>query len=459
MSGFIKDLTESIKSLDIIFDPILKQTHETDWRNKYHGKSLFVIFPKNTNDVKTIVKLCSKHNIKIVPQGGNTSTCGASVPINNNNISQIIVNLSKMNKIIEVDTENNSITVEAGCTLQQVINESQKHNLYFPLKIASQGSCQIGGNISTNAGGIHVMKYGTMRDLTLGLEAILPNGESINQLHKLRKNNTNFDFKQLFIGSEGTLGIITKAVLKLFPVPIDYTTMMIGLDTINHAITILNTLKLQNIYPSAFEIINDSIQNIYNKYFSDKKIPITSKWVIICEIESNLNFDAGIIFESLRQISVNLNNVLLASNEDERQIIWSIRETIPIAEKIHGIALKYDISLPISNIPSFIETNKNNLQFTGLTDNIQIFGHLGDGNLHYNIPLPNELSLISEIKISEIVYTDLTKLGGSISAEHGIGQLKKEWFKKFYDSTSYKISKSIKELVDPINIFNPGKIF
>ncbi|MCE2705852.1 MAG: FAD-binding oxidoreductase [Proteobacteria bacterium] len=458
MLNFVEKLYSILDASCIIVDTKLKVSHETDWRNKYFCESLAVVFPKSTKEIQQIILLCNKYQIKITPQGGNTSTCGASVPTNNLG-AHIILNLSKLNKIIELDIDNLSITLESGCLLQQVIDEANKINLYFPLKIASSGICQIGGNIATNAGGIHVVKYGTMRDLTLGLEVILPNGEIINQLHKLRKNNTNFDLKQLFIGSEGTLGIITKATLKLFSKPLDFFTLMFGVSTIENAINLLSEFKLNGIIPSAFEIINKHTQKVYNDNFLDNQLPIQDEWIILCEVECNEPFNNDKITDILETFGIDFNKVVIASNETERKNLWSIREHIPIAEKTSGFALKYDISLPISNIPKFIQTNSGNLSSLDINLNIIIFGHLGDGNLHYNIPLTNKIKPDYEDKISNIVYSDVVLLDGSISAEHGIGQLKKEWFKKFYDSSSYILAKSIKHLIDPDDIFNPGKIF
>ena len=365
-----------------------------------------------------------------------------------------------MNKIIEFDKNNSSLVVEAGCTLSQIQQFALSNNFYFPLKIASEGTCQIGGNVATNAGGINVLKYGTMRDLTLGLEAILPNGHIVNQLDKLRKNNTNFDLKQLFIGSEGTLGIITKIALKLFSKPNNHFTFFIAFDSLNNAIELLQQIKESNLLPNAFEIMNASTQRVYN-LFNKNKIPISGAWIILCEIEYNNSAQLDYIHEIFAQKINLISELLIASNDTEQEYFWSIRENIPLAEKSYGNAIKFDISLPSSEVHNFVELNFHNLKkIEPQIDDIIIFGHLGDGNLHYNIPLNNlNLSESTIYMIQKIVYNDAVSLRGSISAEHGLGQLKTKWFEKYYDSSSYLLAKSIKNLLDPDNILNPGKVF
>lgn len=458
MIEFINEIKSFLGSESIIIDTQLKKSYEVDWRNKFVANSVAVILPSLTYEIQQIIELCIKYNVKITPQGGNTSTCGASIPRNDGK-NHIIINLSKMNKIIEFDTQNSSITVESGCTLSQVKHYVEYLGLYFPLSIASAGSCQIGGNIATNAGGINVIKYGTMRDLVLGIEAITPDGKIINQLSKLRKNNTNFDLKQLFIGSEGTLGIITKATLKLYPYPVNYCTCILGMKSIEKCISLLTELK-NNIIPNAFEIINKTTQDIYNLYFPNNSFPLNADWIVLCEFEIHPNLEIEKLYNILNNLIQQPENIIIATNQTERNNIWNMRENIPIAEKLSGYAIKYDISLPISEVSNFIKTNYNTLKKFNLENSIIIFGHLGDGNLHYNIPLTNRI--LSELEVDNLnnaVYTDVTNLKGSISAEHGIGQLKTKWFSKFCDKNSHNLGKLIKQLIDPINLFNPGKIF
>jgi FAD/FMN-containing dehydrogenase len=456
----IKQFTAVVGVESIIVEPHLKQRFEADWRQRYKGNSIAVVLPQTTQQIRQIIQLCQQHKIAIVPQGGNTSLCGASVPLDNR-LPQIILNLSKLNKTLVLDIANSSITVAAGCTLKQVAEAAKEHNLYFPLSLASEGSCQIGGNIATNAGGVHVVKYGMMRDLILGLEAILPNGEIVNQLNGLRKNNTNFDLKQLFIGSEGTLGIITQAVLKLYPLPSNYCTVLLGVTNITGAIKLLQALK-QQFNLSAFEIIHKLTQQIYNQHFPTQAFKVDNEWLILFELETPVEFNHESLITLLQAEKINLEQVILASNNTERRELWQMRENIPVAEKMAGFAVKHDISLPISKIEDFIYQNGRKLKNYYPEASIVVFGHLGDGNLHYNVQFLNkdlEYLQLVEPHINELVYADVNWYNGSFSAEHGIGRLKKKWWQKYSDPTSYSLAHSIKGLIDPQHIFNPGKIF
>lgn len=448
---------------NVITKTELMSTYLTDWRKRYTGRAIAILFPENTKQIVAIIKYCQQEKIAITPQGGNTSTCGAATPLTNHTAHQIIINLARMNRVIEIDSENSSITVEAGCTLQMVQELAAEHNLYFPLTLASQGSCQIGGNLATNAGGIQVLKYGMMRDLTLGLEVVLANGDIIQSNHKLRKNNTYLDLKQLFIGSEGTLGIITNATLKLFPAPVSYLTFMLPLDNLALALNFLARLR-QNYSNnvSAFEIIKGDSQKLYNQQFPDAKLSFTANWLLLAELEINADFSLDNFTQLLESIDINLDNVLIASNDKQRKDLWLIREHIPLAEKAYGYAVKHDISLPLGKIEEFLVTNMPKLKQIEDDGYFSIFGHLGDGNLHYNFgkkgaTLAETESL--EERISEIVYQDVVNLGGSIAAEHGIGISKKKWFKKHLPAESLQLLQTIKNQLDPSNLFNPGKIF
>ncbi|MCC2626134.1 MAG: hydroxyacid dehydrogenase [Burkholderiales bacterium] len=440
---------------NIITDPAQQQPYLADWRGRYQGKAMAVVKPQTTTQVVQLVNLCNVNNITIIPQGGNTSLSGAATPLNQSTLSQVIINLSMMNKILSINKEDNSINVEAGCTLAKVIDYAEANGRYFPLNIAAKDSCQIGGNIATNAGGIHVIKYGMIRDMVLGLEVVLPNGEIFNSLNNLRKNNSYLDLKQLFIGSEGTLGIITRAILKLYPKPVGVITGLISVKTIFQAIDILNRLYA-HFSVCAFEIIGKTMQSIYNTHFAANKFPLNDNWLILFELETNNeNNTLNILSEVLNDVSV-----VICDSMVSRQNLWHIRENLPLAEKIHGIAIKHDISLPISQIELFIKQNEKSIKDYYPDAQIIIFGHLGDGNLHYNVQLAtNEQTIEQEVYINKLVYTDALSLGGSVSAEHGIGQLKTSWYKLAIDPVGYNLAKQIKQLLDPKNIFNPKKIF
>ncbi|MBP9742689.1 MAG: FAD-binding oxidoreductase [Burkholderiales bacterium] len=460
IADLISQLSQILSIDGIISDPLKKKPFETEWRSRYSNSALAVVFPNSIEQIQQLIYFCQSNQIGIVPQGGNTSTSVGAIPLNLSQL-QIIINLSRLNRIIEINKANHSIIVEAGCTLHQVQTAAMNTNLYFPLSIGSEGSCQIGGNIATNAGGIHVIKYGMMRNLTLGLEAILPNGKIVNQLCQLRKNNINFDLKQLFIGSEGTLGIITKACLKLFPPIIEYFTGLVGISDINQAINLLNELS-KHYSVCAFEIINRTTQQIYNTHFSRDSFPICNNWLILFELEINSNFNINTFNSLMQELNLDLELIIVANTEKERQALWHKRENIPLAEKMAGVAIKHDISLPINNIEQFITVNKKKLITKYPNAQIIIFGHLGDGNLHYNIQLGGSAytdNLQIENEINTLVYEDVYRYSGSFSAEHGIGSLKKSWMIKYYDPGSYQLAKQVKDLLDPNNILNPGKIF
>lgn len=458
IDNILHSLEQIVGTDNLIVNQNLMTKFVIDWRGRYHGNAIAVIKPRNTSQIVAIIKLCSTHSIGIVPQGGNTSLCGGSIPAKDLDKPQIIINLSLMNKIIDVDLQNNSITVEAGTTLDQLIKTAETNDRYFPLSIGSQGSCQIGGNIATNAGGIHVIKYGMMNNLVLGLEVVLANGTIINQLLSLYKNNINFDLKQLFIGSEGCFGIITKAILKLYPKPINYITGLIGLPDINQSITLANQLR-NSFNCCAFEIINKQVQDIYNYQFPKNKFPITNNYLVLFEIEEfNTISLANEVFNLLTQSSIEQTQIIITINLEQRRQLWQMRENIPLAEKAFGNMVKHDISLPISSVDNFLQDNQKNLLDFNPQIQIIMFGHLGDGNLHYNIYIPDTDLLQYEESINQLVYKDVIRHKGSISAEHGIGQLKKQWYKKL-NPESYNLALNIKNLLDPENIMNPNKLF
>jgi len=458
-SLFIQQLTAIVGNSNVLVETNSKKPFEHEWRGKFSAVALAVVFPNTVTQIQQIIKLCNSFKIHIVPQGGNTSLCAAAIPEVLNNNQEIILNLSKLNKIIKLDSLNQTLVVEAGCTLLQIQNFAKENNLYFPLSIGSEGSCQIGGNIATNAGGIHVLKYGMMRQLVMGLEVVLADGSVVQQLHELYKNNTYLDLKQVFVGSEGTLGIITKAVLKLYPQPNNYACGLIASNSINESIKIYKLLA-QKYDLHAFEIINKYTQELYNEAFSNNKFPLSAEWLVLFEIIINDNYSLDSFSQDLTQFNIDLESVILASSEKERKNFWLQRENIPLAEKEHKLIIKHDISLPIGNIEQFLKLNFHHLQQSNYNFNLIIFGHLGDGNLHYNIHLnaADNYAQASQA-INEIIYQDLNSLHGSFSAEHGIGQIKKDLYKKYADPVSYNLARAIKSLLDPNKLFNPGKIF
>jgi FAD/FMN-containing dehydrogenase len=460
---FIEEIQTRLSSYQILINEEDKKSYETDWRGRYQGDSLAVVFPKTIDEVIWTVQCCIKHNIKIVPQSGNTSLCGGSVPITS--IPSIIINLSKLNQIREIDLDNNTITVESGVILGQLSDLALKNDRLFPLSMASEGSAQIGGVISTNAGGTAVIRYGTMRALVLGLEVVLPSGELWQGLTGLRKDNTGYDLKQLFIGAEGTLGIITAATLKLLPLPKTKEVYWATTNSVQHTVNVLNHLKkIIGDQICAFEIISSACLQLIKKHFPQLVLPHHEEgdWAILIELDyfNEPQDNHSIFMDCIEKGTV--NDVAIAVNEQQRDHFWSIREHIPLAEKREGFSIKHDISLPISSIPQFILEAINEVSKLIPSVGNVCFGHLGDGNLHFNFTNPSQMTkeefLSLTPTVNQIVYDLVYHFNGSLSAEHGIGQLKVNSLKKYKSQLELSLMQKIKYAIDPTNIMNPGKM-
>ncbi len=427
-----------------------------DWREKFSGTPLAIVFPHTTEQVANIVKICLKHKISIVSQGGNTSLCGASIP--NSSGKQLLVNLSKFNKIIDCNVQNNSITLECGCTLAMAQNYALQKQRLYPLSLPSEQNCTIGGNLSTNAGGVSVLKYGNTRQLCLGLEAVLPNGEIYNNLHNLYKNNMGYDLKHLLIGAEGTLGIITKACMRLFPLPHMYHNLWLGAQNIEEVMDIF--LNLNNDYfgnISSFELMNLNSLNCVNTHFKQylSMVPHYTQynWHILIELEQYLT-KLDIVNYCQQKYNVLASEQYLAQTNASSKL-WQIRHSIPQAQKLSGGNIKHDISLSLDKTSHFINLMEKPIKEIDKHAQFIIFGHAGDGNLHYNIVSMANLNN----KIQDAVYNMVLSLGGSIAAEHGIGKLKTSLLKNSLNQTHYNLAKNLKYNLDPYNLFNPEVIF
>ena len=435
-----------------------------DWRGQVKGMTPLILFPLDTEHVQRIVQYCNENDIKIVSQGGNTSLCGANVPHSSERNIEIVVNTSKMNKVIEVDPFNRSMIVESGCILQNIQNTAQDHDLLFPLSLSAEGSCQIGGNISTNAGGVNVLKYGMARDQVMGIEVVLPDGSIFSDLKSLRKNNTGYDLKQLFIGAEGTLGVITKVSLRLASSPINEITSMVSLNNIGDVIALLEQVKKKfgdNV--TAFEFISRSCLVAIRDFLGHIKLPLgcDESWQIIFEV---INHDEDSLLEFL-EAQVNNGIIcdgLVAKNEKERNDFWLIRHSISEAEKASGRGVHHDISLPIRKIPEFLEKTIPAMDDIVGTSTVYTFGHLGDGNLHFTKRQPDDMNgddfMNFSEKINAVVHENAEFLGGSFSAEHGIGSKLKDDLLKYSDPIKIELMKKIKTSLDPKNIMNPNKL-
>ena len=440
--------------------------YSKDWRGFYNNKSLCVVFPINTKTLKEIVIFCFENDIKIVPQGGNMSLTGASVPTYKS--QEIIINFSKMNKILEIDKSNLTVLVEAGLILDNLKENLDKEGLYFPINLSSSGSCMIGGNIATNAGGINALKYGTMKDNLIGIEMITGNGTLLSNLSKMKKNNTGYDLKSIVSSSEGTLGMISKALLKIYPKPTDSFTFFVAYENLN--LCIESFKQIRNIYYDKLEsaelIPNYSFEvclknNFINKHFFKTKNP----WYVMYRLnlyENKLNFQ-NIFENNYPVLDKFIKEILIPTSIEQENKIWKFRDDLVEAYKMEGKVVTNDISIPLDKIDIFFKTAASHLNKIPMEIKLHPFGHLGDNNIHFNMVLPNIEDLNSYIKTRNEIYLYINDLvqsyGGSFSAEHGIGQIKKDSLLKYKTSSEIEIMKNIKKIFDPKNILNDGKIF
>ncbi|NTV71116.1 MAG: FAD-binding oxidoreductase [Azonexaceae bacterium] len=454
-------LVEVVGTVQVLTDPADIAPFVTDWRGRYRGAAQCVVRPGSTAEVAAVVKICVEAGVAIVPQGGNTSLCGAATPDASG--GAVIISLSRLNRICTVDRKNSTISVEAGCTLAAVQEAASAVDRLFPLALASEGTCQIGGNLSTNAGGVQVLRYGNTRELTLGLEVVLPNGDIWDGRRGLRKDNTGYDLKQLFIGAEGTLGIITGAVLKLFPLPKTRTTCWLNVDSPAAAVDLLNAAKAAfDAQLTAFELISNTSLGLVLTHIPESTRPTAgSPWYVLAEFSDSKPAAVAHWLHS-RLESGEVVDGVIAQSGPQAQKLWALREHISEAQKIEGISIKHDVSVPVSCIPEFLATADAALAaaFPGIR--IVAFGHVGDGNLHYNLSKAdahdNATFLASEPEVHRIVHDAVHALNGSISAEHGIGQLKREEILRYKSPVEMALMRTLKQALDPRGLMNPGKV-
>ena len=444
------------------------QAYLVDWRKRYQGQAIAAVRPANTQEVSEVVKLCAANQIAMVPQGGNTGMCGGATP--NSSGRQIVITMQRMNKVREVDIANQTITVEAGCILQALQEAAAAQDRYFPLSLGAEGSCMIGGNLSTNAGGTSVLRYGNTRELCLGLEVVLPNGEILNSLRGLRKDNTGYDLRDLFIGAEGSLGIITAAVMKIFPVPVAQWTALVATPSAQAAVELLNCFQAgASAQLTGFEMMSDESLTLLKHYYPHLASPLTgpNPYEVLVEISDYESQEhAKQLMEKILETAIEngcATDAVIASNLTQARKFWDMREHVPLAQADDGPNIKHDVSLPISGIPIFIETCNTLLRKKYPHIRIINYGHLGDGNLHFNVAGPTsaetEAFFTSQSKdIQALVYAEVEKLNGSISAEHGVGQQKVAYLKGHRGEVALSVMRSIKQALDPHNLMNPGKV-
>lgn len=465
--AFIEQIEAVVGTAGIVRDPHLLEGYLSDWRNAYRGEAALVVRPASTEEVAAVVLLCREHQVALVPQGGNTGLCGGSIPDASG--TQVVLSLTRMTRIREIDPANETITVEAGVILQRLQEAAAETGRLFPLSLGAEGSCTLGGNLATNAGGTAVLRYGNMRDLTLGLEVVLPDGRIWNGLRGLRKDNTGYDLKHLFIGSEGTLGVITAAVLKLYPAVRSVTTAWVALPSAQAAVELIGLIRgLCGDRLTGFELMSRQSVEFVLRHVAGCSDPFAEPhpWYVLIEL-SDTQPDAPLnevletgISEALERQWV--SDAVLASSEAQVAALWALREGISEAQNHEGPSLKHDISVPVSRIPEFIETTDQRLleRFPGVR--IVSYGHVGDGNLHYNISKPvgadDAVFKSQQEAIMAVIYDATTGFEGSISAEHGLGQAKRAAARQYKDPLELELMRALKMTFDPKGIMNPGKV-
>ncbi|MGT2509565.1 FAD-binding oxidoreductase [Cupriavidus basilensis] len=443
-------------------------SYTTDYRGVFRGKALAVVRPGSTGEVSAVVKYCCQNAIPVVPQGGNTSLLGGSVPDDKGDA--VVLSLSRLNKIRAVDTLNATMVVDAGVTLHSARAAAEEAGALFPLRIGSEGSCQIGGNLSTNAGGTAVLRYGNMRDLVLGLEVVLPNGDIWHGLRGLRKDNAGYDLKHLFIGTEGTLGIITAAVLKLFPVPRSKCVALLGMESADAALESFGLLR-QRLGPdvTAFELISSDAMTLVLGHLGREAAPLntTHDWYVLVEMSSTaVQEDAEVSFLAALSDAAEkglIADAAIAANEKQAADFWLIREEISDAQTRTRGSVRCDVSVPLSSIPKYIrETSAKVLDIAPQTRMV-IYGHVGDGNVHFNPLRPADMSAEDyQAKhgdaITRVVDDAAMLMNGSISAEHGVGTAKRDELLHVRSNVELKMAWNVKRALDPANLMNPGKV-
>ena len=440
----------------VLAEPQDTAPYSIDWRRQYRGAPLGVLRPASTAEVAALVGLCARERIAVVPQGGNTGLSGGSVPTGTR--PEIVLSLSRLARIREVDALNDTITVEAGCVLAAIQRAAQAAGRLFPLSLAAEGSCQIGGNLSTNAGGVNVLRYGNAREQVLGLEVVLPDGRVWDGLRALRKDNTGYDLKQLFIGAEGTLGVITAAVLRLHPSPTASATAWIAVRCPARAVELLARLRQElGERISAFELVSRRCLEAVLRHASAIRDPLPQPypWYVLAEVADagDASRLAAQVEQALAACSGLAEDAVLAASAAQSRSLWKIRETIPEAQFAN---VKHDVSVPVSQVPELIERAGRALEaaFPGVP--VYAFGHIGDGNIHYNVG--DETLLARREEVGRVVYDTVAALGGSISAEHGLGQLRREENRRRKGAVELELMRTLKTALDPQGLMNPGKV-
>jgi D-lactate dehydrogenase (cytochrome) len=446
-----------------VTEPTEIAPYVTEDRNLFRGHSPLVLRPGSTAEVSAICNLASEHRIALVPQGGNTGLVGGQTPLN----GEVVISLRRMDRIREVDIDSNTMTVEAGVILQNAQARAAEVDRLFPLSLAAQGSCTIGGNLSTNAGGTAAVAYGVAREMALGLEVVLADGQILNLLSKLKKDNTGYDLRNLFIGAEGTLGIITAATLKLFPKPRATETAFVGLKSPAEALQLLQIARNEAAGSlTSFELIADIAVDFSIRHGIGIRDPLQGKhaWYVLMELSSSRN-DVRATLEAILEHGMDdgiVDDAAIAENLSQQAAFWKLREEISPAQKPEGGSIKHDVSVPVAAVPAFIANANAAVRKLMPGARPVPFGHLGDGNIHYNVSQPIGADTAAFLarwhEVNAAVFSVVLKMGGSISAEHGIGVLKRDELPEVKDKVAMQLMRGIKTLLDPLGIMNPGKV-
>ena len=466
-AALLDTLRATVGAANVLVDGDLS-AWELDWRKRERGRALAVVRPANTEEVAAVVKACAAAGVSLVPQGGNTGMVVGSTPDASG--TQVVLSLTRMNRVRVVDGANLTVTVEAGCVLQTLQEACEAAGFLLPLSLAAEGSCTIGGNLATNAGGTQVVRYGNTRELCLGLEVVTAQGEIWNGLSGLRKDNTGYDLRHLFIGSEGTLGVITAATMKLYPLPRASLTAFAAVPSLDAAVELLG-LAHQHLSAglTGFEVMGQFALSLVVKHFPQQRVPFWQD-TPYCVVLENSNHDseehARTQFENLLEAAMEAGCVVdavVADSLAQARALWHIRESIPLAQAQEGLNIKHDISIAVSRIPAFVTETDAALAQAFPGARLVNYGHLGDGNLHYNVQAPADTDAEAFLRdqekpINTLVYSAVDRYHGSISAEHGIGSLKREKLQQHKSPVALTLMRQIKTALDPHNTMNPGRV-
>ena len=464
-ADFLRALRACLGDANVLVDGDM-DAYEVDWRKRYRGHALAVARPSSTAEVASVVRLCAAHAVPIVPQGGNTGLVGGGVPDASGRM--LVLSLARMQQVRQVDPDNLTAIVEAGCVLHALQATAESHGLLFPLRLGSEGTCTIGGNLASNAGGTQVLRYGNARELCLGLEVVTASGDVWDGLTGLRKDNTGYDLRDLFIGSEGTLGIITAATMKLFPRPAATLTALAACPDIDAAIGLLRRARMHlDAGLTGFEVMGAFALQLQARHFPLLRNPLpASPWTVLLELAAGDATEASQRLSSLMEEAQELglaSDAVVAGNLAQAHALWELRESIPLAQAREGLNIKHDVALPVSAIPDFLRHMDTSLDALVPGVRMVVFGHLGDGNLHFNVQAPEGMPAAEflhqhETALNQTVYDAVLARGGTFSAEHGIGALKVDELAKRKSPVALGMMRAIKQALDPQGLLNPGRV-